>query len=97
MVYQSFYLFYIGAVYSSGTQGGVEEITGVWEIEGGEHVKGRGLEWEGGEIWGRGIAGGYYVWIKRIAWMIRERVMKGIETLGDKEELLRTVLKVEMC
>ena len=29
--------------------------------------------------------------------MIRERVMKGIETLGDKEELLRTVLKVEMC
>ena len=29
--------------------------------------------------------------------MIRERVMKGIEALGDKKELLRTVLKVEMC
>ena len=59
MVYQSFYLFYIGAVYSSGTQGGVEEITGVWEIEGGgEHVKETGLEWEGGRNMGKGYSRG---------------------------------------
>ena len=55
MVYQSFYLFYIGAVYSSGTQGGVEEITGVWEIEGGGACERDGVRMRRGEKYGEGV------------------------------------------